>query len=104
MRILVVEDDRKVAGFMQSGLQQEGHAVDVLNDGTVAGDQACAAGRAHECTLRVADLEMDTMRRTVRRGGRAIDWDIHFDSISNVIEVRINSLRQKIDRRAGSPF
>src|SRR6267378_2144678 len=44
MRILVVEDDRKVACFIQSGLQQEGHAVDVLNDGSGAGDQACAVG------------------------------------------------------------
>jgi two-component system OmpR family response regulator len=25
-------------------------------------------------------------------------WDIHFDSISNVVEVHINSLRSKIDR------
>ena len=40
MRILVVEDDRKVASFIQRGLQEEGHAVDVLFDGTEAGDQA----------------------------------------------------------------
>jgi two-component system OmpR family response regulator len=25
-------------------------------------------------------------------------WNIHFDSISNVVEVHINSLRRKIDR------
>jgi two-component system, OmpR family, response regulator len=25
-------------------------------------------------------------------------WDIHFDSISNVVEVHINSLRNKVDR------
>jgi two-component system OmpR family response regulator len=28
-------------------------------------------------------------------------WDIHFDSISNVVEVHINSLRNKIDRGFG---
>jgi two-component system OmpR family response regulator len=28
-------------------------------------------------------------------------WDIHFDSISNVVEVHINSLRNKIDRGYG---
>jgi two-component system, OmpR family, copper resistance phosphate regulon response regulator CusR len=202
MRILVVEDDRRVASFIQSGLQQEGHAVDVLNDGTDAGQQASAVdydvvvldlmlpgrsgfqvlrdirarkadlpvmiltakdsieervtgldggaddymgkpfalaelsarlralmrrGRPHESRLHVADLEMDTIRRTVRRAGRAIElkpkeyalleflmrhsdrpvtrsliiehvWDIHFDSISNVVEVHINSLRSKVDR------
>src|SRR5205814_10655376 len=42
MRVLVVEDDRKVASFIQSGLRQEGHAVDVLHEGNGAGEQACA--------------------------------------------------------------
>ena len=70
---------------------------------------------------------MDTIRRQVRRAGTSIDlkpkeyallefllrhadrpvtkaliiehvWDIHFESISNVVEVHINSLRNKIDR------
>ena len=39
MRILVVEDDRKVARFIQTGLEQEGHAVDVLNEGSGAAEQ-----------------------------------------------------------------
>jgi DNA-binding response OmpR family regulator len=84
-------------------------------------------GTPRESVLRVADLEMDTIRRTVRRAGITIDlkpkeyalleflmrytdrpltrsliiehvWNIHFDSISNVVEVHINSLRNKIDR------
>ena len=84
-------------------------------------------GSPRESVLRVADLEMDTIRRTVRRAGSPIDlkpkeyalleflmrhsdrpltrsliiehvWNIHFDSISNVVEVHINSLRNKIDR------
>jgi two-component system, OmpR family, copper resistance phosphate regulon response regulator CusR len=33
MRILLVEDDRKVARFIQQGLEEEGHAVDVAGDG-----------------------------------------------------------------------
>ena len=90
-------------------------------------------GAPRESVLRIADLEMDTIRRTVRRGGTAIDlkpkeyalleflmrnsdrpltrsliiehvWDIHFDSISNVVEVHINSLRNKIDRASASPL
>jgi DNA-binding response OmpR family regulator len=84
-------------------------------------------GTPRESVLRVADLEMDTIRRSVRRAGASIDlkpkeyslleflmrnsdrpltrsliiehvWDIHFDSISNVVEVHINSLRNKVDR------
>ena len=42
MRILVIEDDGKVASFIQTGLEQEGYAVDVLNHGNTAGEQARA--------------------------------------------------------------
>jgi two-component system, OmpR family, response regulator MprA len=42
MRVLVIEDDRKVASFIQTGLEQEGYAVDLLNDGMSAGEQARA--------------------------------------------------------------
>ena len=90
-------------------------------------------GKPRETRLRVGDLEIDTARRRVTRGGRAIDlkpkeyalleflahnadrpvtrshiiehvWDIHFDSISNVVEVHINSLRNKIDKGAPLPL
>ena len=90
-------------------------------------------GAPRESVLRVADLEMDTVRRLVRRAGALIElkpkeyalleflmrnsdrpltrsliiehvWDIHFDSISNVVEVHINSLRNKIDRGFGVPL
>ena len=77
-------------------------------------------------TLRVADLELDLLRRRVSRGGRRIDltakecgllelllrrhgevlprsliasqvWDMNFDSDTNVIEVAMRRLRLKID-------
>jgi DNA-binding response OmpR family regulator len=33
VRILVVEDDRKVASFLERGLREEGYSVDVAHDG-----------------------------------------------------------------------
>ncbi|MFO1264796.1 MAG: heavy metal response regulator transcription factor [Rhodoferax sp.] len=77
-------------------------------------------------TLRVADLELDLLRRRVVRGGKRIDltakefsllellmrrhgevlprsliasqvWDMNFDSDTNVIEVAVRRLRCKID-------
>lgn len=83
--------------------------------------------------LRVADLEMDTATRRVTRSGQSIDlkpkefallefllrnarrpvtrtmivehvWDIHFDAVSNVVDVHINSLRNKIDRGFALPL
>lgn len=202
MRILIIEDEQKVAAFIRKGLEQEGYAVDVANDGEegdyqaeafdydalildlmlpkrsgleilkkvrarkpalpvliltakgtveekVAGLDAGASdylvkpfafaelsarirvllrrGTQESATLKLADLEMNTATRTVTRGGRKIDlklkefsllefllrnarrtvtrtmiiehvWDIHFDSVSNVVDVHINTLRNKIDR------
>lgn len=36
MRVLVVEDEKKTASFVRKALQAEGHAVDVLHDGSEA--------------------------------------------------------------------
>jgi len=77
--------------------------------------------------LHVADLELDLLTRTVRRGGKPIEllprefqllecmmrhaghvvtrtmlletvWDYHFDPQTNVIDVHVSRLRQKIDK------
>src|ERR671936_2833049 len=42
MRILVVEDERKVANFVRQGLEEEGHAVDVAAEGAAALDLGLA--------------------------------------------------------------
>jgi two-component system copper resistance phosphate regulon response regulator CusR len=90
-------------------------------------------GKPRDTKLRVADLEVDSVRRRVTRAGQSIElktkeyalleflvqncdrpvtrshiiehvWDIHFDSVSNVVEVHINALRNKIDRGATVPL
>jgi DNA-binding response OmpR family regulator len=208
MRILIVEDEKKVASFIKKGLQQEGYAADTVFDGTTAVENAgafeydlivldlmlpgksglevlrevrlkrpkvpvlvlTAKGAIHDkvtaldagaddylikpfafaelsarirallrrgtqetARLRLADLEMDTSLRQVRRAGQPIDlklkeyallefllrnvhrpvtrtmivehvWDIHFDSVSNVVDVHINSLRNKIDKGFQRPL
>lgn len=40
MKILVVEDERKVASFIKQGLEEEGHTVDIASDGEQAGMMA----------------------------------------------------------------
>ncbi len=208
MRILVVEDEKKVASFIKKGLQQEGYAVDTAHDGHEAAQNANAfdydlvvldlmlpkrsgldvlrevrtikpnlpvlvltakgaiedkvagldagaddylikpfafaelsarirallrRGAQENTRIRIADLEMDTAARQVRRAGNMIDlkmkeyallefllrnahravtrtmivehvWDIHFDSVSNVVDVHINSLRNKIDKGFQPPL
>ncbi|NPV52660.1 MAG: response regulator transcription factor [Firmicutes bacterium] len=43
MRVLVVEDEPKIASFVRQGLEEEGYAVDVAGDGESALDYAGSA-------------------------------------------------------------
>jgi DNA-binding response OmpR family regulator len=54
MRILVAEDDRKVASFLEKGLREEGYAVDVAHDGTEGATKALV----HEYDLLLLDVMM----------------------------------------------
>lgn len=202
MRILLVEDEKKVARFIQQGLEEEHYAVDVAYDGEkglhmalnenydllildvmlpkMNGLALIKAVRAQQKTtptlmltaksttedkvagldsgaddyltkpfafeellarvrsllrrgaqeksiiLRVADLELDTVKHKAKRGGKTIDltakeyalleylmrnkgrvlsrtiisehiWDYNFDTGTNIIDVYVNHLRNKID-------
>jgi two-component system OmpR family response regulator len=205
MRILVVEDDKDVAGFVVKGLREAGHTVEHADNGRdglflaasenfdaiildrmlpggidglrlletlraqdnatpvvflsalgqvddrvkglkAGGDDyltkpfafAELLARVEALTrrgksdgpttrLNVGDLEMDLLSRSVRRGAQKIDlqprefrlleylmrhagqvvtrtmllegvWDYHFDPQTNVIDVHVSRLRQKIDK------
>ncbi|MDD9859209.1 MAG: response regulator transcription factor [Nitrospira sp.] len=203
MRVLIVEDEPKVASFIRRALEEESHAVDVCTDGIQGRDMASdvnydliildlmlpglagidvlqalrdarvktpililtarskveqrvtglnagaddylikpfaieellARSRAllrrtsgdTTSRLQIDDLILDTITHEVTRGGQRIDltskeyalleymmrnagrvltrpmiaehvWDIHFDTFTNVIDVYINYLRNKIDR------
>jgi DNA-binding response OmpR family regulator len=207
MRILVVEDDQKVARFLKQGLQEDGHAVDVAADGEEGSQLAHLApydlivldvqlpqkngfqlsrelrreglttpilmltgrdatedvvkgldsgaddyltkpfafdellARVRALTrrqapapaglLRYDDLQLDRLRRVVRRGGRRIDlsprefrlleyfllhpeevvtrttlleqvWDMSFDPETNVVDAHISNLRRKIEDGSGT--
>ena len=90
-------------------------------------------GPAVVTKLAVGDLEMDLLGRSVRRAGRPVDlqprefrlleylmrhagqvvtrtmllegvWDYHFDPQTNVIDVHVSRLRQKIDKGFEAPL
>jgi two-component system OmpR family response regulator len=90
-----------------------------------------AAAQPQEKTvLRVGDVEMDLIRRTVRRGAREVElqqqefrlleyllrhagqvvtramllehvWDLHFDPRTNIVETHMSRLRAKLDAGGG---
>ncbi len=211
MRILVVEDDRDVSGFVVKGLKEAGHVVEHADNGrdglflaasenfdAIVLDRMLPGGvdglrlletlrsqgnstpvlflsamaqvddrvkglkaggddymtkpfafaellaRVEALTRRgksegpqtklvVADLEMDLLSRSVRRAGQKIDlqprefrlleflmrhagqvvtrtmllegvWDYHFDPQTNVIDVHVSRLRQKVDKPFPTPL
>jgi DNA-binding response OmpR family regulator len=208
VRILVIEDDRKIASFLQRGLREDGYAVDVAHDGTegllnahvydydllvvdvmlpgkngfeiardlrragksvpilmltardstqdvVLGLDAGAddyltkpfsfeellararalirrGGATRTERLVYADVELDRLRHTAERGGQPLNltpreyqmleyfmlhpeevvrrtellekvWDLHFDPMTNVVDVHIGNLRRKLAVADGAP-
>jgi two-component system OmpR family response regulator len=90
------------------------------------------AATAEVTHLRVGDLEMDLLKRVVRRAGRPIDllptefrlleymmrhagqvltrtmllehvWDFNFDPTTNVVDVHVSRLRRKVDHPFEGP-
>jgi heavy metal response regulator len=52
MRILIIEDESKIAAFLKRGLKEEGYAVDVASDG----EQGYFLASTQECDLIILDL------------------------------------------------
>jgi two-component system, OmpR family, copper resistance phosphate regulon response regulator CusR len=72
MRILLVEDDPKVAGFVEQGLKEEGYAVDLATDG----DQATMLAHVSEYDMILLDVMLPKkngfqVASELRREGRA---------------------------------
>nr|MBA3317550.1 response regulator [Gemmatimonadales bacterium] len=75
MRILVVEDDRKAARFLKQGLEEEGHAVDVAEDGE-AGARLC---HLNPYDLIVLDVQLP------RRNGLELAWELRREGVETPI-------------------
>src|SRR6187455_1603535 len=103
MRVLVVEDDRRVASFVQRGLEQEGFAVDVLYDGHDAG--AHAATVDYDCV--VLDLMLPgrsglQVLRDIR--ARKSTLPVLVLTAKNAPEERVVGLDGGADDYMGKPF
>ena len=70
MRILVIEDERKIAGFLERGLSAEGHQVDVVRD--LAAARLAAYDEGYDLLLvdrMLPDGDGLTVVRELRRAG-----------------------------------
>ena len=96
MRILVVEDEQKVASFIKKGLEEEGYAVDVAADG----EEGLALGLARVHDLIVLDIRLPKLdglrvlqglRRVSRPGLRVYSRTDRIPRVQNGLGVAILS-------------
>jgi len=103
MRILVVEDEPKIAAFIQKGLQEEHHVVDVVGDGEEA--LAWATGTAYD--LLVLDVLLPrrdgiSVCRELRR--RGVRTPVLMLTAKDTVDDRVAGLDSGADDYLVKPF
>jgi len=75
MRLLVVEDEARIARFIRRGLEEEGHAVDVATDG----DEAIVLATTNDYDVILLDILLP------RRNGLAVCRDLRQRNVATPI-------------------
>ena len=103
MRVLLVEDDIKIAGFVENGLREAGFAVDCTDDGEQALHMALAvAYDAAVVDIMLPRLDGLSLISTLRH--RGIDTPILVLSARQTVEDRIAGLQRGADDYLVKPF
>src|SRR5437016_2426771 len=118
MRALLVEDDDTIAGFVERGLREAGFAVDRFGDGESG--LLAALGQPYDVaivdtmlpkrdgvSIDLRPREFALLEYLMRNAGKVISktmilshvWDYSFDPQTNIVDVLVSRLREKIDRR-----
>ncbi|MEM1058223.1 MAG: response regulator transcription factor [Verrucomicrobiota bacterium] len=103
MRVLVVEDDKKIAGFVSKGLQQAGYAVDVVGEG----DTALQMGLDNAYDAAVVDLmlpELDGLEVISRWREREVSTPVIILSAKRSVDDRVAGLQRGGDDYLIKPF
>lgn len=103
MRILVVEDDKKVARFLQKGLEEEHYAVDVCRDG----NDALYHAQINEYDVIILDIMLPgrdgiTVCRELR--GKGTITPILMLTARDSVEDKVSGLSEGADDYLTKPF
>ena len=103
MRILIVEDDRKVARFLQRGLEEEHYAVDVCRNG----NDALYHAQINEYDVIILDIMLPgrdgiTVCRDLR--GKGIITPILMLTARDSVEDKVSGLTEGADDYLTKPF
>src|SRR6266849_1916163 len=103
MRILVVEDEKRIADFLTRGMQGAGYAVDIAPDGTTAIDFI----HATDYDLVILDLmlpDMDGLKVLERIRSRKVGPPVLILSARGQVDDRVKGLEQGADDYLVKPF
>jgi two-component system copper resistance phosphate regulon response regulator CusR len=103
MRILVVEDEKRIADFLSRGLESAGYAVDVAHTGASAIDMVHAA----EYDLVILDLglpDMDGMTVLGKIRNRKVTPPVLILSARDAVDDRVKGLEGGADDYLVKPF
>ena len=103
MRILVVEDEKKVAGFIKKGLEEETYAVDVAYDG---GD-GLHLGVEGQYDLIILDImlpKMDGLEVLLQLRSQGKDVPIILLTAKDAVDDRVAGLNKGADDYLTKPF
>lgn len=103
MRLLIAEDDQRLARVVRRGLESEGHVVDVVHDG----DAALLAGADGTYDLLILDVMMpgiDGFEVVRRLRGRRVDTPVLMLTARGELEDRVHGLDAGADDYLVKPF
>jgi DNA-binding response OmpR family regulator len=103
MRILIVEDERKMSSFLERGLKEEGYAVDVAGDGETGWEYVSA----NDYDVVILDWMLPRMNglelcEKIRRAGLPVG--IMMLTVRDDVQDKIRGLDRGVDDYLTKPF
>ena len=103
MRILIVEDEKKVAAFIKKGLEEETYAVDVAYDG----EEGLHLGKEGQYDLIILDImlpKIDGLEILSRLRDQGSDVPILLLTAKDAVDDRVTGLNKGADDYLTKPF
>src|ERR671929_1802665 len=103
MRLLIIEDDRDAASYMEKGLKESGHAVDVVHSGREG--LLMAAGGEYDVLIvdrMLPELDGLSLVRTLRATNN--QTPVLFLSALGQVDDRVKGLRSGGDDYLAKPY
>jgi len=103
MRILIVEDEKKVAGFIKKGMEEETYAVDVAYDG----EEGFHLAELNQYDMIILDLmlpKMDGLEVLTRLRDKKVNTPILLLTAKDAVEDKVAGLNKGADDYLTKPF